>query len=88
MFEGDYYKNPKIDIYRFLNADNNAWSIMVLKNLGIIIENKLYTQHEFECLRVDISEYYENENNLPKNVTKLQYKKLRELFDKIMHDLE
>lgn len=37
----------------------------ILKRLGIQLKNDLYTEYEFECLRVDVAEYYENEEKLP-----------------------
>lgn len=79
----DYYNIPKVNVYKILNESKNMWALNVLKKIGIQLENKLYTEYEFDCLRVDIAEYYGNEEKLPIGVTKEDYKKLRELFDKI-----
>lgn len=79
----DYYNIPKISVYAIFNAPQNLWALNVLDKLGIQLENKLYTEYEFECLRVDVAEYYGNEEKLPIGVTKEEYKKLREILDNI-----
>ena len=81
----DYYNIPKINVYAIFNDSKNVWALNVLKKLGIQLENKLYTEYEFECLRVDVAEYYENEEELPVGVTKKEYKKLREILDNIYY---
>lgn len=79
----DYYDIPKIDIYSIFNQTQNINEFKTLEKLGIRIENKLYTEYEFECLRVDVAEYYEKEDKLPKDVTKEDYAKLREILDNV-----
>ena len=83
MLKENYYKEPKIRLYDILACEDNYWSILVLNKLGINIYNKEYTEYEFDCIRVDIAEYFEHEINLPSSVTKNEYTKLRMLFDKI-----
>lgn len=61
------------------------WALNILKKLGIKLENKLYTKYEFECLRVDVDEYYENEEKLPTEITKEDYRKIREILDNISY---
>lgn len=79
----DYYDIPKIDIYSIFNQTQNTNEFKTLEKLGIRIEDKLYTEYEFECLRVDVAEYYEKEDKLPKDVTKEDYAKLREILDNV-----
>ena len=81
----DYYNIPKISVYAIFNDQKNLWALKILKKLGIQLENKLYTEYEFECLRVDVAEYYGNEEKLPIGVTKEEYKKLREILDDIYY---
>ena len=80
-----YYNIPKISVYAIFNDPQNLWALNVLDKLGIQLENKLYTEYEFECLRVDVAEYYGNEEKLPIGVTKEEYKKLREILDNIYY---
>lgn len=79
----DYYDIPKIDIYSVFNQTQNINELKTLEKLGIRVEKKLYTEYEFECLRVNVAEYYEQEDNLPKDVTKKDYVKLRQKLDDI-----
>ena len=81
----DYYNIPKISVYAIFNDPKNLWALNILKKLGIQLENKLYTEYEFECLRVDVAEYYGSEEKLPIGVTKEEYKKLREILDNIYY---
>lgn len=81
----DYYNIPKINVYSVFNESKNIWALNILKKLGIQLKKDLYTEYEFECLRVDIAEYYENEEKLPIGVTKVDYIKLREVFDNIKY---
>lgn len=77
----DYYNIPKINVYAIFNESKNIWALNILKKL----ENKLYTEYEFECLRVDGAEYYENEEKLPTEITKEDYRKIREILDNISY---
>ncbi len=61
----DYYNIPKINVYSVFNESKNIWALNILKRLGIQLKDDLYTEYEFECLRVDVAEYYENEEKLP-----------------------
>lgn len=61
--KSDYYNIPKIDVYSIFNKPQNIWAINTLKILGIKLKNELYTEYEFECLRVDVAEYYGHEKN-------------------------
>lgn len=79
----DYYNIPKISVYAIFNDQKNLWALNILKKLGIQLENKLYTEYEFECLRVDVAEYYGNEEKLPPEVSKEDYRKIREILDNI-----
>ena len=81
----DYYNIPKINVYSVFNESKNIWALNILKRLGIQLKNDLHTEYEFECLRVDVAEYYENEEKLPMGVTKEDYRKLREILDDIYY---
>ena len=80
-----YYNIPKIDVYAIFNEAQNIWAIKILKTLGIELKKELYTEYEFDCLRVDVAEYYENEKNLPFGITKENYKKIRNILDDICY---
>lgn len=83
--KNDYYNIPKIDVYSVFNKSQNIWAIKTLKTLGIELKNELYTEYEFECLRVDVAEYYGYEKELPAGITKEDYKKLRDILDSIYY---
>lgn len=66
-----------------------------MKNLGIIIENKLYSHREFDIFYDILFKYYEtNEvdellqcSELKKlNISKEKYQKILDIFDKIEKD--
>ena len=79
----DYYNTLKISVYAIFNEPKNLWALNILKKLGLQLENKLYTEYKFECLRVDVAEYYGNEEKLPTEVSKEDYRKIREILDNI-----
>ena len=79
----DYYNIPKISVYAIFNDPKNLWALNILTKLGIQLAKKLYTEYEFECLRVDVAEYYGNEEKLPTEVSKEDYRKIREILDNI-----
>lgn len=98
MFEMDlitykYFNVRKIDIFKYL--DNH--SLTVLRKLGIFIENKLYTEYEFDLFDEKLYDYYsdpDDKNILPckslseKNVSKKEYKKVLNIFLQISKDYE
>lgn len=54
------YENYKfIDIYSYLSKEN----IQDLRLLEIIIENKLYTELEFEVIEMELERYYESDKD-------------------------
>ena len=71
--------------------------IEILGKLEIFIENKLYTEREFEIINEKLLEYYSEtndkkikQNHLLKeaNITKTEYKKILSIFSKIASDYD
>lgn len=88
----DEYCNKKfISLSKYFDESD----FMVLNKLGIIIEEKIYTEREFELIDMSIYEYYEEneagemiESKLlkKKSVTKEEYRKVLNIFMKISSD--
>lgn len=88
------YCNKKIlNIYDYFSKQD----ILILKKLNINIENKLYSQREFDVINELLFNYYEvNQNDeiiqsitLKKlNISKEQYRKILDIFSKIENDFD
>lgn len=87
----NYCNKKVIHIYNYFNKED----FEILKNLGIIIENKLYSHREFDIFYDILFKYYEtNEvdellqcSELKKlNISKEKYQKILDIFDKIEKD--
>lgn len=51
----EIYRNKKI-IY--IIEEFSESELEIFKKLGIIIEDKVYTEYEFECLKLELGKYY------------------------------
>lgn len=64
-----YHNLEIIDINKYLTQNDKK----ILEKLGIIIKQKLYTEYEYECLRMDFLTYYDDpENDLSEEELKYQ----------------
>lgn len=88
-----YLEDEEVNILSFLSEKN----IETLSKLGITIEDKLYTEDEFEMVEEEIYLYYSDPNDpdLPeikslkeKNVSDEEYKDLIEVFLTISREYE
>ena len=52
-FRKKYYKTRKIDFKRYLNDKD----FEILRKIGIELEDKLYTEYEFECITIELVKY-------------------------------
>lgn len=85
----NYHNKKIIDIKKELRSEETE----LLKMLNIFLEDKIYTEYEYECLKLDISEYYKEDGMdkeelecvkpLEKGVTRKDYNNLLKTFDKI-----
>lgn len=82
-----YYNERNIK----LKENFNEQELQVLKKLGIELEDKLYTNYEYECIEIDIFAYCDDKDKLskedieitkplPKGVSKEEYKNVFEKF--------
>ena len=87
----EYCNKRFISLSEYFDENN----LIILNKLGIILEEKIYTEREFELMDMSLYEYYEeNENNeiiesdllKEKSVTKEEYKKVLDMFTKISRD--
>ena len=51
-----YHNLELIDVRKHLSSKD----IKILKKLGIIVKNKIYTEYEFECLTMELLAYYDD----------------------------
>lgn len=84
------YHNKKI-----INIKNELTNMEIdlLKKLNITLENKIYTEYEYECLKLDIAEYYKDDDMdkeelkyvkpLENGITRIDYNNLLKTFEKI-----
>ncbi len=54
-----YHNNPIIDIRKELT--NNQ--LEIIKKLGIEVKDKIYTEYDYECLKLKLLEYMESEED-------------------------
>ena len=79
-------ENIKIkNYYNKMSEDTKIILVNILADNLIYLHDFEVVDKEFDCLRVDVAEYYENEEKLPIGVTKEDYIKLRELLDNIRY---
>ena len=82
-----YYNERHINLKEIFNKEE----LQVLKKLGINIENKLYTNYEYECIEIDLFAYCDDRDllskeeveitkPLPEGVSKEEYKNIFEKF--------
>ncbi len=81
IWQNKYLYEKKIDLKKFLTDDE----IKILEELDILIENKIYTNYEVDLIEEKLLFYYNNSKEflIKKNVTRKQYKKLLNIFNKI-----
>lgn len=86
------YSNRRIiNIYKYLNKNE----LNILNKLEIKLEDRLYTKKEFELIDMRLYEYYEVDENdniienpllLEKSISKNEYEKILNIFNKIAKD--
>lgn len=54
-----YHNKEIIDIKKELASNQ----LEIIKKLGIEVKDKIYTEYEYECLKGDLSEYIQDEDN-------------------------
>lgn len=57
-WQENYYNNRYIDIMKYLSKKD----IALIGKLGIIVEEKIYTDHELEIIYLAMLEYYKNDD--------------------------
>ena len=89
-WQNEYHTIERVDLKEYLNEDN----FNTLKKLDIKYLNKKYTGYEFECLKLELAQYYKDENEeideddeikslSEKNVSDIEYKHLLEIIEHI-----
>lgn len=92
----EIYRNKKI-IY--IIEEFNESELEIFKKLGIIIEDKVYTEYEFECLKLELGKYYREdgmdqedleytESLADKNVADEEYNAIMKKIDEIESNYE
>ncbi len=93
VFKKKYYEEKKIDIYKYLNEE----VLNILKKMDIIIENKLYTENEYDIIEEKILEFYSDFSDEEIKPIKLlskigvslkEYKKILNIFNQISKDYD
>ncbi len=87
----EYYNNPIIDLIKYFNQEE----LNILKKLEVIIEDKLYTESEFDRINSKVLKYYEHSENgeivqtsilTNKNINKEDLDKILNKFNKVALD--
>lgn len=84
-----YHKNLMVDLLKYLNEED----VRIINKLGYEVENKVYTEYEYDSLKGDIAKYYIDDEMeerevaetmpLPEEITRDTYNNLLKKFDEI-----
>ena len=84
-----YHKKQIIDVRKELTEQE----LDIMQKLGIEVENKIYTEYEYEVLKMDLIEFYKNDDmeeedlkkarELVKGISRNKYNELLKKFDEI-----
>ena len=89
-----YHTEQVVDIIKYFKEKE----IEIFKKLGIILENKIYTNYEYDVIEGQLLEYYVNKKDMSKEeiaevkpledtgVKRRQYNKILKKYDKIAID--
>ncbi len=88
-----YFNKELVDFSKYLDKED----IQILEKLGIEIENRMYTEYDFDMIEQNLLKYYKNIEKLQNNdekctkilineVTVEQYKNIVQKFSKISSD--
>ena len=89
-WQNDYHNKSII----YLISEFTKDEISQLENIGITIEDKIYTEYEYESIKLELGKYFveegmdeeelENVESLDdKNVSREEYNKILKYFDEI-----
>ena len=70
-----YFNKPLIDLSKYFTANDKQ----VIEKLKIMLEDKIYTEYEFECLEMDIIAFYRKKKLIEK--LGLTYEKVERLWN-------
>lgn len=70
-----YFNKPLIDLAKYLTTEDKE----VIEKLKIILEDKIYTEYEFECLEMDLIAFYEKKEQLEE--LGIAYSKIERLWN-------
>jgi hypothetical protein len=78
-----YFNKPLIDLSKYLTTKDKE----VIKKLKLSIEEKVYTEYEFECLEMDLISFYKQKKVIESlGTTYNEVKRLWDICDKIRID--
>ncbi|CDA30189.1 unknown [Clostridium sp. CAG:492] len=84
-FLNEYYTKKFINIHKYITAEYNE----ILTKLGITIENKDYSNSEFDKINSKLIRMRKNIDFLnSKNINNIKFMELLDLFDKIEADYD
>ena len=84
-FLNEYYTKKFINIHKYITAEYNE----ILTKLGITIENKDYSNSEFDKINTKLIRMRKNIDFLnSKNINNIKFMELLDLFDKIEADYD
>lgn len=92
-WHNDYTNKCQIFILKYFSQKE----IQILRKLGIIIKNKLYTQKEFDQINEYLFDYYKTNNQdkiiqseplKKKKISESDYENILNIFNKIAEDYD
>ena len=84
-FLNEYYTKKFINIHKYITVEYNE----ILTKLGITIENKDYSNSEFDKINSKLIRMRKNIDFLnSKNINNIKFMELLDLFDKIEADYD
>ncbi len=82
-WEEGYFNKPLIDLSKYFTTKDKK----IINKLQIKIEDKVYTEYEFECLEMDLIAYYNRKEEIKQlDIDYNNVEKLWNICDKIRYD--
>lgn len=78
-WKDEYYNLEKVNLNKYLSKNN----FETLEKLGIELEDKVYTESEFEELDLIVLSFYDENNDKPKKIIEEKNVSIEEYLDLI-----
>lgn len=82
-WQKEYDKKPLVDLSQYFTTKDKE----IIKKLNIVLNDKVYTEYEFECLEMDLIAFYKQKEILKNiGITYNEIKRIWNICDTIRED--